>query len=165
MKENSVDAFSQDSPDYYLPWYHLGYVDPVTRRVERPSQYKDNVKFYDRLMYEANLFMEHDGEIGLCLFEQAYEVARDSKELSPAECFLAAEEVNKRGFSELAYKMFAEIAEQALNEKDMKTLDSLLFSLWQCRGFASNNAKTLADLILNKHPELLPPQPKKKRSN
>jgi hypothetical protein len=164
MKEMTYDPWSKDCEDFYLPAYHLACVDPVTRRVEKPSDCKDDVKFYDRLMYEANLFMERDGEIGLCLFKQAYEVARDSKELGPTECFLAAEELNKRGFFELAHKLFAEIAAQALKAKDTETLRSLIYSLWQCGGFARNNALTLADVILSKHPDLVPELAKKKRS-
>jgi hypothetical protein len=163
MKANTVPPLNDDFEEYFLPWYHLGYVDPVTRRVPRPSEYKNDVKFYDRLMFEATSLMVFDGEVGLCLFEQAYEVARDSDKLGPTECLAAAEELNRRGFSELAYNMFEEIAQKALQENDVETLKSLVFSLWQCRRFSQKAASDLANLILEKHPEVLPPLPKKKK--
>jgi len=154
---------SEDFQEYFLPWYHLGMVDPVTRRVERPLAFASDVKFYERLMFEAISFMVHDGDLGLCLFEQAYELARDSESLGLAECLLAAEELNNRGFSELAFPMFAEIAKRALAENDLPILRSLMFPLSQCGRLVRLEARDLIELIEAEHPGLrLPAKPKRK---
>lgn len=161
MKENAVPPLSEDFDDYFLPWYHLGYVDPVTRRVKRPIEYSD-VNFYKRLMFEATSLMPVEEEDDVCLFEQEQEVARDPDDFGPTACLLAAEDFNKRGFSGFAYRIFEEIARKALIEKDVETLKCLIFSLEQCRLFAENAANDLTDRIFEEHPEVLPSLPKKK---
>jgi hypothetical protein len=133
-------------------------LDPISRRLERPDGLTD-IQFYDGLMLEADSLMwEVGGDLGLCLFEQAYELARDSIELDSDACLYAAIGPYQRGFFELAYKMFEEMTNKALEEKDVEQLRVLSAFLSDCGGFAQNNADNLREKISAKHPEIVIPR-------
>ena len=163
MNTKTDAHLSSDFEEYFLPWYHLGMVDAITRRVERPNEFRNDKRFFDRLIEEGDSFIMIDGDIGLCLFQQAYEVARDSESLGLTEWLLAANRLNNRGFSELAFPMFAEIANKAIAEKDSVILDDLLYPLSQTSLLVRREAMELATLIEDELLELMPPAPKKPR--
>jgi hypothetical protein len=157
MKENIGEfspCFCNTHPSVHC--FHLTDLDPITRRVEKPANLTD-IQFYDRLKAEANLLINGDADLAMCMCEQAYEVARD-KGLGVQACLFAAFEPYQRGFFDIAFKMFEEMTQRALAEKDIQTLRTLKAFLNQFGGFVQGPAIELAAVIVERHPEVLKPR-------
>ena len=95
-------------------------------------------------------------DLGLCLYEQAYEWGRNHN--CPGASLVALSRLTELAFVELAYKLYHEMTRLALQKNDVETLTSLHFVLSEItmfRNLVNDTAPALIKEIEENHPEII----------
>jgi hypothetical protein len=132
--------------------------DHVFQRIDPKPEVDDETALYILMMEAEELIYRHQHEGGLCLYEKAYALARESEELGPDACFGVMFHLHYFGFHEQSLRMCIEIAEAAARIPDV----SLLRDLWRLLpevgipgGHLNEQAMELRDEIEGNCPEVM----------